>query len=927
MRGVAYVTNNPRNDYDAWKLCARSFTERRNYMRISYKNEKLQRLQEQESKKHIEKEVPDTFFQDLMDDQLGKGYLNRMPDPSCWKIEPAVKYGDYSWIRFERLPVVPGKEEYTSLLECWQSALSAMHTLNQKIALVILRSIGKTEIFCGVKAEYKDEELERDKLLQCLRIHMQGAEFSIPTEKQCENLEDFLFDHEASGMVMGIPSLRNANSGVSLQTMDKISQGIRIDGEDKSYALVILAEPVRDLNTVELMQTFLKLKSDIHQYVKFQESNSSQEGNGKSSMVRPGIRIGGILEGLALASALTGFLPGYFALEGARRVFSGAGIRVDYSWNRSENYSVSNSVSREYENFVVDYCEKLIDKNIKRLEQGRNLGFWNTGVYTLATDRETVDSMLGILRSVYSGSDSYIEPIRVFNTTDNREITDRICRLNMVPLPGSKSVKNEIGEILGFKDREDWGTSGKGWHILGPLYEQFTTALTTEELAISSNLPHREVAGLRTVKSICQFSSNAAKVTGPTIKLGKFIDMGIIQKMTYEISIDALVRHMLVTGTTGYGKSTTTKKIIKGVLENHIPVLVIEPAKDDYIRWAIEYNKTPGLSEKEKFRIIMPGVTEIDGVKPENLYLSPFQPASYKGAPVDNLQHSEQLAELLNAVIPSEDVVPLLIEETVYECMEDWLEKMADENGMDECEAENKLLSRYPDLEELTMCGEDVIARKTYAPEVKANFSEVLNTRFKHLKKGIKGKVLNNSIPVDFEELFDRPVVINLSKMGGRKNMAIIMALLLLYLYEYRESRFSYDEHYREMARENKLLSLVVLEEAHNILEKPKAHLSAGGNPQEEAAELFSKILSEIRAYGQGMVIVDQSPSKLIEDCVRNTNYKIAHKLDTRNDMEAMADAMLLKESQREMLAVLDTGKIIISSDVDSNAAWVKVQM
>lgn len=45
------------------------------------------------------------------------------------------------------------------------------------------------------------------------------------------------------------------------------------------------------------------------------------------------------------------------------------------------------------------------------------------------------------------------------------------------------------------------------------------------------------------------------------------------------------------------------------------------------------------------------------------------------------------------------------------------------------------------------------------------------------------------------------------------------------------------------------------------------------------AADLFTNILSEIRSYGQGMMIVDQAPTRLIDDALKNTNYKIIHRL------------------------------------------------
>ena len=79
------------------------------------------------------------------------------------------------------------------------------------------------------------------------------------------------------------------------------------------------------------------------------------------------------------------------------------------------------------------------------------------------------------------------------------------------------------------------------------------------------------------------------------------------------------------------------------------------------------------------------------------------------------------------------------------------------------------------------------------------------------------------------------------------------MSVLMLSLYEYRKSKYTYDAAYRKKAQENRLLHLTLVEEAHNILMKPDAGTPTN-NPQRVVADLFT----EIRSYGEGMMIVDQ---------------------------------------------------------------------
>lgn len=872
-------------------------------MKFGFRSKLMKNREEAYKKQHPEAELPDSFFRDLMDDQLGRGYLNAMPPAKDWAVSNPGLTGDFKWLRFNRLPIQPGKEEENTLLESWQSVLSACHTMNMRVAFVLARRKGSTEIYLGAGSRDGKSGISAQQLRQCMAIHMPGAELQEP--ERADYMDDLLEDYTRSGLVTGIPTLRSENSGVTLQTLDKLARGIHIDGQEKTYAMVVIADPIADGEIVQLQQTFLNLKSEIHQYVGYSTQEGTSEFENKHTGVNAGI---GLMEALAMGCLVTGNpvgAAGFYVLS--KTLSAGASAGANVGWGKG--YSSSTSVTREYRNFIAKYCEDLIDHNTTRLEQGRNLGFWQTGMYVLTDDDATTDSVLGILRSVYSGKDSFVEPIRVFNTGSNPIIAEHIKSLNLMPLPGSAQEKLEIGRTLGIRD---------GWHVLGRMYETFSTALTTEELSIASSLPRREVPGLRMVKNAISFANNTAAASADAISMGQLVDMGVPQQLRYRMDVNALVRHTLVCGTTGTGKSTTCKKIILGARSKNVPVMIIEPAKDDYVRWAIEQNKH--LPEEQQYLIIMPGVSEIEGVKPLPLQLALFQPAAWKDAPVNLVQHAEALSTMLNACLPSEDVIPIIIEEAVHEC----LEVEARLNGIDISEVDNPQMTLYPCLFDLENAGNKVIDRKTYEKKVKENFREILRTRFAYLQRGTRGRILNVNRSTDFEQLFNRPVVINLSRLSGSKDKSLITSLLLLALQEYRISRYQYDAEYRRQAQENKLLHLVVLEEAHNVLTRPNPN--AVGTPQQAAAELFGNMLSEIRSYGQGMMIIDQFPTRLIEDAIKNTNYKIAHRLISPEDIRVMSTAMMLRGDQADVIPSLEIGNAIVCGDMDESAAWVKVE-
>jgi len=171
-----------------------------------------------------------------------------------------------------------------------------------------------------------------------------------------------------------------------------------------------------------------------------------------------------------------------------------------------------------------------------------------------------------------------------------------------------------------------------------------------------------------------------------------------------------------------------------------------------------------------------------------------------------------------------------------------------------------------------------------------------------------------------WEDIFDRPVVINLSRMGDDADKGFTMAMLLNFMYEYRLA-----QHESEGSPENVgLRNLAIFEEAHRILRAvPKS--AEGANPLAKMGEMFSDILAEIRVYGQGLGIIDQIPSKLITDVLKNTNIKIVHRLVSADDREAMAGALALSKEQTQVIARLKTGQAIVSGVHDDMASWVKV--
>ena len=383
----------------------------------------------------------------------------------------------------------------------------------------------------------------------------------------------------------------------------------------------------------------------------------------------------------------------------------------------------------------------------------------------------------------------------------------------------------------------------------------------------------------------------------------------------YQCDMDALTRHALITGTTGSGKSTTCRRLIREIVGRNVPVLIIEPAKDEYVSWAIEHNRTAPADQC--FRIFMPGAQSYEGVELNSLRLNPFEPAHASGGTIDLLTHLERFSSILSASMSMTDILPVLMEEVLYEFMQ--------AGCPDFLSGEIEPLVRYPLLKDVPLSAARVLDRRGYEERVRDNFKGCIETRIAALLRGKRGQLFNVPKSTDWDDLFDRPTVINLSLIADDRDKALVMALLATALFEYRVSRFRTDNEHRREAREGRLKHLTVIEEAHRLLEQPRAGQSNTGNPQEVVAKALSAMLSEMRSYGQGMLLVDQVPSRLITDSIKNTNMKIVHRLISKDDKQVMAWSMALRGEQEDVISVLGAGEAIICGDLDDAAAWVKI--
>lgn len=199
---------------------------------------------------------------------------------------------------------------------------------------------------------------------------------------------------------------------------------------------------------------------------------------------------------------------------------------------------------------------------------------------------------------------------------------------------------------------------------------------------------------------------------------------------------------------------------------------------------------------------------------------------------------------------------------------------------------------------------EKVITESAYSEEVKSNYSGALLTRVESLTNGLNGEIFSVNELSDMV-LFDENCIIDLSRVGSQETKSLIMGILIMRLSEYRMTGAN--------TPNSALKHLTVLEEAHNILKRVSTEQSQeGSNMAGKSVEMITNAIAEMRTYGEGFVIVDQSPTSVDKAAIKNTNTKIVMRLPDEDDRKVSGKAAGMNDKQIDEIAKLPTGVAVV---------------
>jgi hypothetical protein len=225
----------------------------------------------------------------------------------------------------------------------------------------------------------------------------------------------------------------------------------------------------------------------------------------------------------------------------------------------------------------------------------------------------------------------------------------------------------------------------------------------------------------------------------------------------------------------------------------------------------------------------------------------------------------------------------------------------------------------FPTLEDLYYAIDEVTDVIGYSHDTSSDVKGALKVRIGSLLSGAKGLMLNTKESKSIPELMQTPVVIELEALGDDTEKVFLIGLLLISVYE----------HYVSLGRHTpELQHLMVIEEAHRLLENiPASNNNEVSDMKGKAIEMFNNILSEIRTYGQGLVIADQIPTKLSPDVIKNTNLKIIHRLLSKDEREAVGNSIGLEDEQIKEIIHLQQGEAIIFHDKSHSPMRIMVSI
>jgi len=834
-------------------------------------------------------------------------------------VECPCDYRTYSGLRLFRLNKLvydsSANQVEDRINDLMVSVYGALHSLQASALIVIDAYPGHVDFYIGTSSEVNASTAGL-VLEKGLKGNFPGSKFSFLNHEQTVQLASRLesangTDKSISSVVM-VPSLRGESQRTYLQGIEKMIDAL----QGERYTALLVSEPLGQDAVEDRKRGFEQLYSTLSPFAQtslaygdnissavsdgsftsFSDSinsavsNTNSEGTSSTRGTTDGTSSGwsgGFSSGSGYSSNGYSNNQGYnygfnsstnhstsestgTSTSWARSVTSGKTTTTGSGDNHTETQTTgeSRTLTITYEDKTVSGLMEQISEQLTRIKNNEIYGWWMTGAYFLADDVQTSVVAANTFRALIAGDQSYVDNafINVWNAANNRHIpaVTKYLQCGMHPLITIPSS----GQFDAQQVKPIQMISGK-------------------ELPFFSGLPHDSVAGLM-VDNVASFGREVLKIddrrSGKEITIGRVLHKGLIEDNLVKLDLESFRSHCFVTGSTGSGKSNTVYCLIERFISNDIKFLVVEPAKGEYKH---AFGGLKGIN--------------VFWTNPEKYPMLHINPFSFPEN-IHVLEHLDRLIEIFNACWPLRAAMPAILKNAVERIYIksgwDLVRSIHFDNGKPKYPTFMDLLTELPIL----------INESSYSSESKGDYIGALVTRVASLTNGIMGQVFCSSAEIEDEVFFDQNTIIDLSRVGAAETKSLIMGIMVMKLNEHRMATTD--------AENVPLKHVTILEEAHNLLRNTHGVSGGeGGNLASKSVEMISNSIAEMRTYGEGFVIVDQSPTAVDISAIKNTNTKIVMRLPEKTDQEMVGNSFSLDPDQIREISRLGTGMAVIGQN------------
>lgn len=786
-----------------------------------------------------------------------------------------------------------------SFLEHLSTVLSVASIVEGSVAAVFHSDGHEKTFYLGViSKQFRGQTWasRRQSILKAmsgaLEGNLPGSVFSPVKSPEC--ITDLLSGPAAGAVcaVSGIPALRNdLEKKFYLQGLERLDDALG----GLCYSVVYIADPVSPEAISRIRQGYETLYSHLSPFAGVQFSRSAGETNtlsesqartlteslnhslgltqstgtttgysqGTNTGVSANIGIG--FPGFAYAggaasygstrTSSTGYSSGTaYQKNETRGTSEGTTQGRALSTGTTEGYSVQSSA----ENRTVKTLMERINRHLQRLERCENTGAMEVAAYIVAPNQDTAVTVAGNYSALLRGHQSGEERayLNIWNEcSDVTYLTEYLTHMTH-PRFRRKNCHDHL--------------------FISPV-----TLLHSQEAAQQLFFPQKPMDGIPVIH-MAPFGRNLPPQNGSSLVLGTLTYLGKPQGKPVSLNLKQLAAHTFITGSTGAGKSNAVYTLLDQLCleqDANAKFLVIEPAKGEYKEALGGY----------------PNV-QVYGTNPQKMPLLRLNPFSF---PEDThvLEHIDRLIEIFNACWPMYAAMPAVLKAAVEQAYKNcgWSLNSSVCSG-------NRV---FPTFRDIMRALPTVVDSKGFSNDTQGDYKGALLTRLESLTNGISGQVLCAYDELTDEELFEQNVIVDLSRVGSTETKALLMGILILKLQEHRMAQRATGLN----SFNSSLRHITVLEEAHNLLRRTSMEQSQeSSNLQGKSVEMLTNTIAEMRTFGEGFVIADQSPGLLDMSVIRNTNTKIILRLPDEGDRILVGKAAGLNDDQIAELSRLDTG-------------------